>query len=310
MKRVLWFLEAAFFAALSFPVAALPHKMALKAGEILGLSVFYLWGSRRKIAIDNIEKAKGEWQTARGKEQSAFSPEPLAISHLSAYRLAKETFKNLGRSLSEVIKIYYGLGKGIIDSVEIRGADNYHKAKSKNKGVLFITGHCGNWELKAITFGAKIDTITSVARKQNNPYLNGLVENVRAKYDNSVIYKKGALKGIVSVLRKNGNVGILMDQSVLKDEGYLIDFLGRPAWATKMPALIARRTGAAVVPAFLHREGDRHVSTIYPEVELSNNEDAEKAVIEDTKKFSAYIEDYIKQHPTEWLWIHRRWKRT
>ncbi len=297
MKRILRFLEAAFFAALSFPIAALPHKTALKAGEFLGLSVFYLWGSRRRIAVENIEKAKGEWQMAKGKEQSV-------------YRLAKETFKNLGRSLSEVIKIYYGLGKGLLDGVEIRGIENYHKAKAKNKGVIVITGHCGNWEMAAIVFGFKVDHIYGVARRQNNPYFHSFVGKLRATYGNEIIYKEGALKSILSVLKKRRNVGILMDQAVVKEEGYIIDFLGRPAWTTKMPALIARRTGAAVVPAFLHREGDRHVFTIYPEVELSDNEDAERAIIEDTKKFSAYIEDYIKQHPTEWLWIHRRWKRT
>ena len=68
MKRVLWFLEAAVFTALSFPIAALPYEIALKAGEILGLSVFYLWGSRRKIAIENIEKAIGNGQWAIGSD--------------------------------------------------------------------------------------------------------------------------------------------------------------------------------------------------------------------------------------------------
>lgn len=304
MKRVLWFLEAAFFAALSFPVAALPYKTALKAGDILGLSVFYLWGSRRRIAIENIEQAIGNGQWAIGLQSLTYSLSPIA------YNLAKENFKNMGRSFIEVMKIYYGLGKGIIDSVEIRGAENYRKAKAKNRGVIVITGHCGNWEMAAIVFGFKVDAIYGVARRQNNPYFHAFVGRLRATYGNRIIYKEGALKSILSVLKKNQTVGILMDQAVLKNEGYIIDFLGRPAWTTKMPTLIARRTGAAVVPAFLHREGNGHVFTIYPEVELSNNEDDETAIIEDTKRFSGYIENYIKQHPTEWLWIHRRWKRT
>ena len=291
MKRVLRFLEAAFFTALSFPVAALPHKTALKAGEFLGLSIFYLWGSRRKIAIENIEKA------------SINSRQPAVI-------LAREVFKNMGRSFIEVIKIYYGLGKGLIEDVEIRGIENFQKAKAKTRGVIVITGHCGNWEMAAIVFGFKVDHIYGVARRQNNPYFHSFVGKLRATYGNRIIYKEGALKSILTVLKKGRNVGILMDQAVLKNEGYIIDFLGRPAWTTKMPALIARRTGAAVVPVFLHREGDGHVFTIYPEVELSNNEDDETAVIEDTKRFSGCIENYIKQHPTEWLWIHRRWKRT
>jgi len=100
-----------------------------------------------------------------------------------------------------------------------------------------------------------------------------------------------------------------MDQSVLADEGYVIDFLGRGAWTTKMPALIARKTGAAVVPAFIHRAGNGYKLIFYPAVELSNLDDKEQAVIEDTKRFSGFIERYIREHPSEWLWIHRRWKR-
>lgn len=296
--KIRWLLETALIILFSFPVAVLPHKIALKVGEILGLSVFYIWGSRRKIAIENIKGVKAISQP--------LTPNP--------HGLAKETFKNLGKSIVEIIKIYYGLGKSVIDNVEVRGVENYLKAKSKNKGVIFITGHCGNWELMALAFGVKVDNVSVVARMQDNPYLNRLVENIRAKYGNNVIYKKGALKGMLSGLKKNKGIGILMDQAVLKDEGYKIDFLRRPAWTTKMPALMAKKTGAAVVPIFIHRASgsnrDTHVIHIYPEVALSAEDDTEKAIIEDTKRFSGFIENYIKEHPTEWLWIHKRWKRT
>lgn len=322
--KIRWVLETVLIILLSFPVAVLPHKIALKVGDILGLSVFYIWASRRKIATDNIVKAIGNRQLAIDiKDINGQKHTSCSLSSI-AYGLAKETFKNLGRSFVEIIKIYYGLGKRIIDNVEVRGIENYHKAKSKNKGVIFITGHCGNWELMALAFGIKVDNVSVVARVQNNPYLNRLVENVRARYGNNVIYKKGALKGMLYELKKNRGIGILMDQAVLKEEGYKIDFLGRPAWTTKMPALMARKTGAAAVPIFINRQGDGHVINIYPEVALSTNEDADsvsqkssktsggrdKAIIEDTKRFSGFIEDYIKEHPTEWLWIHKRWKRT
>jgi KDO2-lipid IV(A) lauroyltransferase len=304
MKRLLWLFETACFIVLSFPLAILPHKIALKVGEILGLLVFYMCANRRRIAIENIEKTMGN-----SLQPLAIGNQPLAVS------IARETFKNLGRSFAEVIKIYYGLGKSIIDNVEVRGVENYLKAKSKNKGVIFITGHCGNWELMALAFSMKVDNVSVVARAQNNPYLNRLIENVRARYGNKVIYKKGALKGIMRELKKNRGVGILMDQAVLKDEGYKIDFLGRPAWTTKMPALIARKTGAAVIPIFINRQGDKHIINIYPEVVLSkagqqSSGAVEQQVIEDTKRFSEFIENYIKEHPTEWLWIHKRWKRT
>ncbi len=294
MKKAVRLLEAGLFVLLSLPLAILPLRWSLKAGEILGLLVFYFWRGRRRIAIENLK--------------STVSSRAMKISE-PVEDIIRNNFRNLGRSFTEVIKIYYGLGKPIIDSVSIVGTENLLAAKAKGNGSLFITGHCGNWELLAIAAAAKLLGSSVVARPINNPYLNNIVEKVRKRYGNSIIYKKGALKPIMQTLKKNGIVGILMDQAVISDEGYVIDFLGRGAWTTKMPALIARKTGTAVLPAFIHREGKGHIITIYPEVELSHNDDTENAVKEDTATFSGFIEEYVKEHPSEWLWIHRRWKR-
>jgi KDO2-lipid IV(A) lauroyltransferase len=261
---------------------------------MLGVSIFHLWRSRRNIAVENMQKS-----IQAGGLEIPESPESIA----------RASFKNFGRSSVEVIKIYYGLGRKIIDETAIKGIENYQAAASKNKGVILITGHCGNWELMAVTLSVKVCNVSVVARAQDNPYLNKFIEKVRAKYGNRVIYKKGALKGILSEIKKDGTVGILMDQAVLKDEGYVIDFLGRGAWTTKMPALIARKTGTPVIPVFINLDGDRHIINIYSEVALSGEEDTEKAVMEDTKRFTGFIEEHIRQHPAEWLWIHRRWKR-
>ena len=289
MNRTAWFLEACLYVALSVPLAVFP----LKFGEFLGVLLFYIWRSRRKIAIENLRKS--------------ISSHAISISE-TPEKIIRDNFRNLGRSLSEIIKIYYGAGRKIIESVEFEGAENAHKAKSKGRGILVITAHCGNWEVMATT-SAKLLPSYGIVRQINNPYINKFIERVRQRYGTRVIYKKGALKAVMKVLKNNGCVAILMDQAVLSDEGYVIDFLGRGAWTTRMPALIARKTGAVVLPAFIHRTEKGHKIKIYPAVELSDIADKEKAIIEDTKRFSSFIEEYIKEHPSEWLWIHRRWKR-
>jgi Kdo2-lipid IVA lauroyltransferase/acyltransferase len=294
MKKAAWVLEALLCIVLSMLLAILPLRWSMKSGEILGVLLFYLWGSRRKIAIENLSKSVLA-NTIATTEQ--------------AEEIIRNNFKNLGRSFVEVIKIFFGLGKEVIDSIEIEGVENFQNAESKGKGIIYITGHCGNWELLAIAFSMKFSEISVVARAIDNPYINNFVERVRRKFGNSVIHKKGALKPIMQTLKNNGCVGILMDQAVLRDEGVVIDFLGRGAWTTKMPALIARKTSAAVLPAFIHRTDKGHRMIIYPEIELSRSDDMERAVKEDTVNFSRFIEEYIKAHPTEWLWIHKRWKR-
>ncbi len=290
MKRLLWILQTAGVLIIFFPFSFLPGA----AGGSLGILLYRLWASRRRIALDNLMKSS-VW-----KEHSLTgSPEEVI----------KESFRNLGRSFVEVVKMYYGRGNKIIDKTVIKGMENFESARAKGKGVLFITGHCGNWELLAIASSYKRFPVSVVARPLNNPYLNRILEMARARFGNRVVYKKGALRDMISTLKNGGCVGILMDQAVVPGEGYVIDFLGRGAWTTKMPALIARKTGASVVPAFIRRTGKTHEITVYPEVVLSSNSDREEAVKDDTRKFSAYIEAYIRENPSQWLWLYKRWKR-
>ncbi|MFA4919778.1 MAG: lysophospholipid acyltransferase family protein [Thermodesulfovibrionales bacterium] len=294
MKKAVWIIEIGLFIVLSIPLAILPLRLALKVGDMLGLLLFHVWGSRRRIAIDNLSKC--------------VSAGAIRITE-PAKTIIRKNFINLGRSFIEVIKIYYGLGEKIIRSVRIEGLEHFKTAQSKGKGILLLSGHCGNWEILAIAMSLKISSGSGIARPINNPYVNKIIERVRRKYGNEVIYKKGALKPIMKKLKNNECIGILMDQAVIPEEGYVLDFLGRGAWTTKTPALIARKTEAAAMPVFMHRHDGGHTITLYPQVELSGNNDRETAVKEDTAKFSSYIENYIKEHPTEWLWIHRRWKR-
>jgi KDO2-lipid IV(A) lauroyltransferase len=290
MKRVIWSFQVACLLAASFPLSFLPAG----AGELFGLLLCRIWRSRRRIAIANVAKS---W-TSIGPSADR-SPETIA----------QDSFRNIGRSFVEIVKIFYGRGDGLVRRTTVIGMDNLEKARAKGKGVIFITGHCGNWELLAMTSSFRGIPIAVVARPLNNPYLNNLLERARARYGNRVIYKKGALRQIMSTLKSGGGIGILMDQAVLPSEGYVIDFLGRGAWTTKMPALLARKTGAPVIPAFVRRTAKGHEITIYPEVELSSNDILDNALREDTRRFSGFIENFIRENPSQWLWLHRRWKR-
>jgi len=277
-----WFLKG-----LTIPFKILPEGLAIKLGESFGLLLYFFWHSRRKIALKALE------------ETSKIIPLNTTLEN---FQLVREIFKNLGRYFAELLRLYWG-DEGIFKKIRFKGLENFYKAKEEGRGIIFITGHCGNWELMAIAFGKLIEPIGVVARPLNSKVINRFIEDIRTKYGNHVIYKKGAVKEILRDLKGNRAVGILMDQSVLKEEGVVIDFLGRPAWTSRMPALIAKKTGAAILPAFIKKEGEYHVVEIGEEIELTGKES------EDTKRLSSSIEDYIIANPSEWLWIHRRWKR-
>ena len=294
MKRVLHFFSYILIVLFSFPFAILPHSISLKIGGMTGSLLFYLWRNRRIIAVDNLRSA-----VSRGAIKIDTPPEAVI----------KQNFMNMGKSFIEVLKIYFGSGKRIFEHIEIKGIDNFRKAQSKGAGVIFITGHCGNWELTALSSPLVSTRFNVVARPQNNPYLNRVIERTREKYGNSVIYKKSALKKILLALKRREAVGILMDQSVVGSEGVVAEFLGKKDHIMKSPAIIARKTGAPVLPVFIRRVISGHLIEVGEEIELDASADYEQAVYNDTVKFSGKIEEYIKENPAEWLWMHRRWKR-
>lgn len=296
LKEIRWYLELALFLALSLVIAWLPGRSADRVGRWLGRLFFFILKKRRQIAIDNIENALPYLEGQPGWVRRA------------SRDLARETFENLGRSLVEDCKIYHGRGRRLIDLVEFRNLENFERARAKGKGVAFITAHCGNWDLLALAFGARVHEISVVARRQDNPHLNAVLERIRKAYGNRIMYKNTALRAMLAAFKRQGIVGMLIDQAVAADEGVLIDFLGRPAWATRLPAYISRRSGTPMIPAFIHREGDLQVVDFQPELPPSDSADPDLAAAEEVRALNRCIERYIVEHPTEWYWIHKRWK--
>lgn len=300
MKKIVWLIEAGVFYLFTWLVALLPEGLSQRLGTATGLMMRRVLAKRRQIAEDNI---------ARTLDYMRSQPE-WTCTIPDAEGIAREVFKNIGQSLVEICRLYHGRGTEMISRITLRGREHYDNARSHGKGLVFLTGHCGNWELVALAYASLFKLPMSVvARRQNNPYLNRMVERMRMRYDNSVIYKDNALKNMINVIRRQGTIGLLVDQTVLPEEGTLISFLGRPAWAAKAPVLLARKTGVAIVPAFIHREGASHVIDIYPQLEFKGD-GTETGFQQDVQLYSSAIEKFIIAHPTDWYWVHRRWKRT
>jgi KDO2-lipid IV(A) lauroyltransferase len=213
MKKIFWGLQAALFYLLTLIAAFLPASFGYRTGTCVGRLIPLLLPKRRAIAVDNIRQAL-----------------PCMINHpLWNYHsdnpevIAREMFHNLGLSLVEICRLYHGRGEDLFRKINVRGAENYEAAKARGKGIVFLTGHCGNWEMMALTFNSLFGgSMSVVARRQNNPYLNRMVEVMRGRYNNSVIYKQGALKGMLTVLKRNGEIGLLADQAVFTEIGVLV----------------------------------------------------------------------------------------
>ncbi len=299
MKKINWAIQAAFFYLFTLLVAALPCFLSVRIGTKIGAFLFNILHSRRSIAIDNIRQALPFMKRHPAWTGTFDTAEEIALA----------TFMNLGISIVEICRLYHGKGDILIDSIEVKGGESLRSARERHKGLIFVGGHCGNWELMSLSFKKLFsENVWAIARHQNNPYLNSVVEKMRMSYGNKVIYNKAALRPILGVIKNDGVIGMLADQAVFADNGALIEFLGRTAWANKAPAIIAHKTGVPLVPVFIHRNGDRHVLTIHPEYALCGDR-SEEGIRQDIQALSRYLEEFICAHPADWYWVHRRWKR-
>ncbi len=299
MKQFLWRLQAFFLRGVIWLLSWVPATITPWVGRRLG-QLFMLIAPRRvAIAEDNVTQTAG-----------FIGEHPLWNGGVvDSNHIAREMFYHLGQSIVEIGQLYYGRADYLVNGIELRGVEHYQRAKAKGTGVLLLTGHCGNWEMVGTVFSILFKTSLSVvARKQNNPYLNAFIEKIRMRYNNGVIYKQNAVRGLLSVIRSAGVAVLLVDQALKPEEGgVLVPFLGRPAWTARTPVVVARKTGAAVVPAFAFREGEHHVIEFYPEVFFSQGDD-EAALVANVALYSQALESFVVAHPTNWFWLHKRWK--
>jgi len=194
--------------------------------------------------------------------------------------------------------------------VVIDGFENFDAAKRRDKGVLFLTGHMSAWELSSFAHALYGYPLHFLVRPVSNRRVDALVNRYRCLSGNRPIDKNKSARAILKVLGEAGTVGILMDHNTSLDEGVFVNFFGVPASTSSGLARLALRTDAAVVPGFLLWDASRRKYRLRfePAVELSRTGNEEADVQENTQRFTRVIEDFIREHPDQWLWVHKRWK--
>lgn len=283
-------LEHAAVAAVRGVVRVLPHAVVRQLGALLGLAFYVLDRVHRRVAETNLAMAFPRHSLADRKS------------------ITRAMFVHFGRLLLELLKFSTLDERGMRARIEFVGRERAESAYAQGKGVVFLTGHFGYWEILAIGHGLELQPIGVLARALDNPYLNTLLEQVRCKTGNFVIYRHGAVRKVLRALAAGQGVGMLIDQHMHSSDAIYVDFFERPAATTSMLAALALRTGAPVVPVFaLPLPGGRY-RLIYEHAVPPPDQDSPDAVREFTQRCTDVLEMYVRRHPSQWLWMHRRWR--
>lgn len=272
-------------------VGALPRPLARATGISIAWLVYFLHRKLRRVGMRNLELAFPEKSRRERK------------------RILRGVFTSLGRQAAELCLFPRYTRENVSKVVVYEGFENFERALARGKGVLFLTGHLGAWELSAFAHSLYGHPLNIVMRPLDNPYLDHMARDYRTMYGNKAVDKDFA-RGLISAMRKGKTVGVLMDTNMIATQGVFVDFFGIPACTASGVARVALRTDAAVVPGFTIWDPvlQKYRLRFDPAVELTRTGNTESDVIASTEKFTKVIEDYVRKYPDQWLWVHRRWK--
>jgi KDO2-lipid IV(A) lauroyltransferase len=276
---------------LRFMGAVCPARRRLWS-EWIGRLLFAVNRRHRRIALQNLLMAFGREKTDEQR---------LGI--------ARGVFVNLVRIVFEIGWYLRSDTRELTKHFTITGLDDFARARSKGKGVLFLTAHLGNWELLPVAALLGRFPVSVVYRPLDNPFLDRFLLESRSRFGARTIpTHRGAMRRIYRELRSGYPVAMLLDQNMDWYEGVFVDFFKHRACTSKGMALMALKSGAPVLPAFLVRCDTRFHVAIGPELPLIRTGDPTKDVEMNTEQYNRVIELYVRRFPDQWFWVHQRWK--
>ncbi len=272
-------LALAVLKSLELTPLAIAHPLARTYARLLDLAIPRL----RRVALRNLA---------------------FALPQADPARIVDGVFRSIARLLVTFARFPSIDRKNVSQWIRCEGIEYYERAVREGKGVLFAAAHLGNWELSAYGHALLRSPMNVVVRPLDNPLIDRLVERRRALSGNHPIFKKDYARAILKALAANQAVGILIDQNASPETGVFVDFFGVPACSGAGFAKLAARSGAAVIPGYAlwSEEEHRYVLRFYPPVPMTGD------AARDTQALQSQLESVIREHPDQWLWIHRRWK--
>src|SRR5580704_3358774 len=225
-------------------------------------------------------------------------------------QILRKLYRNLGWLLAEFCQMPGYTVQQTESFICYDGLEHYLAARDQGKGVLILTGHLGAWELSSFYHSLMGYPMSIVIRRLDNPLVDNLVNRIRCLHGNQVLHKDDFARGLLASMRRGETVGILMDTNMTPPQGAFVEFFGQSACTGTGMARIVMKTGARVLPGFLLWEEatQQYVLRFGDPLRLAASGDVEADAVANTASFTKVIEDYIRQYPDQWLWVHRRWK--
>lgn len=266
-------------------------RRAARIGEWLGALGYRPFGIRRAVVERQVRAAFPEFDDDDVRRVAKASYESLG-------RTAIETALLPARSREQVIAMFS----------RVEGWDTVERAMALGKGILFVTGHLGNWELAGSFVAARGIPLEAVARRMQNPLFDRYLTETRSRIGMSVIHDADAVRRVPRAMREQHAVAFLVDQGAVGLASTWVPFFGRLAKTPRGPAVFALRLGAPVVFGAALRQPDGRYMIGFEEVRTEPTGDREADVDRIVAAYTATLERWVRRAPEQYFWHHRRWK--
>jgi KDO2-lipid IV(A) lauroyltransferase len=298
VKLLGWWISAKALRFFSFLIQSCPERLLPKLGDGLGVIAFYVLPHLRNIGVDNIKKVFG----------SKISKSEIRI-------LIKASLKNISRNIIELAYCCVSSQpqRFLRQNISVIGKENLDKALKKGRGVITVSAHLGNFPIVGAYMADLGYPFWIINKDPENIYLKNLFKQWMDHLGiRSVPYKprRICVSESIRVLRNNGVIFLQVDQNPRKKHGVYVEFFGYHLPTYSGLVVMALRTGAAIVPMFIHRNADNtETITIQPEVSLKKSKDKSQNIVDNLRIINIICEDWIRRYPEQWWWIHRRFRR-
>jgi KDO2-lipid IV(A) lauroyltransferase len=272
--------------------ARLPYRFTAALGAALGALLWAL-RIRRRVVLENLQRALPERSEA----------ERLGI--------ARRTFLSLGQMLVEFLRVPYLRPAELERLFVTEGWERYEQAAARGAGVVACTAHFGNFEALAAAHTLRGVPITTISRQMADNWINSAWRAFRSKsgVDEIVVKRNATFSAAIRALKARRVLGYVIDQNETSRSAVFPTFFGIPAATSPTPAVLALRTGAAVVFVVSYPLGDgRHRVAIEGPLEVPDTGDRDRDVLAFMQDLNDRLERWVREHPEQWYWLHRRWK--
>jgi len=229
--------------------------------------------------------------------------------------LGRESCEDLFMTILDFLKLHNRANpENYREFIEIRGLSNLMKSIERGKGTIIVTGHFGNVFLVRYLCYLDIPARAVIIRQIDNPYLERFIRSIFKTHDAIMVRPDGAIQRMHQLLLDNALMLTLADQKAggtprVGRHGVVVDFFGVPSQTHITAPLLARRTGASIVPVFIIRKGPgRYRAEINEPLKATRTADETGDLKKDARRLNQIFEGYIRRYPHHWFWLHRRWK--